>query len=239
MQFTKALLTSVVVATQLPDESIVMTDSFEGIPRAVARYGLDISTTLSVSAADCFKNYGYDWIAPRAYESIGAVDTQVCTSLKNADTAGFSLRDAYMFPCPTCSKSAATQVSEAISHLNGCGTGVWSKWLWLDIEAASLWKGSSTANRSWYQQLVDACNSHAGVTCGIYGSYYQWEDIFGSAGYCYGSNLPLWYAHWDNSISFNDYSNLEFGCWKTPYAKQYVGDTTLCGMGIDKDYVRP
>lgn len=30
--------------------------------------------------------------------------------------------------------------------------------------------------------------------------------------------MPLWYAHYDNSPSFSDYSS--FGGWSEPYAKQ-------------------
>jgi hypothetical protein len=46
--------------------------------------------------------------------------------------------------------------------------------IWLDVEGYTLWTGSTTANRTWYQQLVDACKSTAGVACGIYSSYYNW-----------------------------------------------------------------
>ena len=127
---------------------------------------------MSLDVAKCFKRDGFDWVAPRAYRSTGIVDTVVCTTLKNAYTAGISMREAYMFPCPKCSKSAATQVAETINKLNSCGYGVWTKRLWLDVENASLWKGNTTSNRTWYQQLVDACLSYSGsgVTCGVYSS---------------------------------------------------------------------
>jgi hypothetical protein len=54
-----------------------------------------------------------------------------------------------------------------------CSTA-WSGMIWLDVEGYTLWTGSTTANRAWYQQLVDACKSTAGVACGIYSSYYNW-----------------------------------------------------------------
>ena len=74
------------------------------------------------------------------------------------------------------------------------------------------------------------------MTCGIYSSYYEWEEIFGSTAYAYGSNLDLWYAHYDNYKGFDDFQS--FGGWTYPRVKQYVGDTTLCSMGVDLDLVR-
>jgi hypothetical protein len=64
------------------------------------------------------------------------------------------------------------------------------------------------------------------VKCGVYSSSSQWSAIFGSTSYSYGSNLPLWYAHYDNKASFSDYT--KFGGWSSPHAKQYAGDTTEC-----------
>jgi len=197
------------------------------------QYGLDVSTTISSSSASCFVSSGYTFAVPRGYKSTGAVDTQVCNSIKAAYTAGFKSRDAYLFPCPTCSKSAATQMSELVSYLNTNCKTQWSGRIWLDIEGTAYWTTSTTTNRSWYQQLKDSCAKY-GVSCGVYSSSYQWSSIFGSTSYCYGSELPLWYAHYDNNPSFSDY--VKFGCWATPHAKQYAGDVTVCSMGIDKNY---
>ena len=41
------------------------------------------------------------------------------------------------------------------------------------------------------QSLVDACNNN-GISCGVYSSASQWSAIFGSLGYSYGANFPLW-----------------------------------------------
>ena len=91
---------------------------------------------MSASSASCFKSYGYNWVAPRAYHSTGSVDTAACTTLKNAKSAGFTMRDVYMFPCPTCTKTAATQVSELVTYLvNNCNFA-WSGKIWLDIEGS-------------------------------------------------------------------------------------------------------
>lgn len=82
--------------------------------------------------------------------------------------------------------------------------------------------------------LVTAVKSH-GKKAGIYSSYYMWEDIMGSAGACTGvSSADLWYAHYDNSASLSDYN--KFGGWSKPNIKQYKGDTTLCGAGVDLSF---
>jgi len=69
--------------------------------------GVDISALLSSSSASCLKSSGYETIIPRGFRSTGVVDTNGCTSLKNAQAAGITHRDIYIFPCPTCSKTAA------------------------------------------------------------------------------------------------------------------------------------
>jgi len=199
---------------------------------AGTQYGIDVSTTISSSTATCLAST-YTFVVPRGYRSSGSVDTQVCTSIIAAYNAGIKIRDTYLFPCPTCSKSASAQMSELVSYLNTNCKSQWSGRIWLDIEGSSYWTGSTSSNKAWYQALRDSCKS-LGVTCGIYSSASQWSAIFGSTSYCYGSDLPLWYAHYDNLASFSDFTT--FGCWTTPHAKQYVGTTTVCSMGVDKNY---
>ena len=75
-----------------------------------------------------------------------------------------------------------------------------------------------------------------GKNPGIYGSKYMWQSIFGSTTACHTvSSQPLWYAHYDDKASFADFS--AFGGWTKPHMKQYLGDTTLCGAGVDKNFV--
>jgi GH25 family lysozyme M1 (1,4-beta-N-acetylmuramidase) len=122
-------------------------------------------------------------------------------------------------------------MSTMISGLKSCSA--WSGRVWLDIEGSQYWLGSSDSNRQWYQDLVDACKSKA-HSCGVYSSASQWSAIFGSGSYAYGSNLPLWYAHYDGNPSFSDFSS--FGGWSSPHVKQYKGDVSDCSMGIDENY---
>jgi hypothetical protein len=124
-------------------------------------------------------------------------------------------------------------VGEMVSHLNNNCKSQWSGRVWLDIEGSQYWTGSHSKNQAWYKELVDACKSKA-TKCGVYSSASQWSAIFGSSSFSYGSSLPLWYAHYDNSASFSDFS--KFGGWTSPHAKQYVGNANVCSMGIDKNY---
>ncbi len=66
---------------------------------ASASLGVDVSEVISATNAECFKTAGLTYVIPRGYRSTGAVDTQVCTSIKNAAAAGITTRDTYMFPC--------------------------------------------------------------------------------------------------------------------------------------------
>jgi len=196
-------------------------------------YGVDVSSTITTTAASCLKSAGFSFVIPRGYKSTGSVDTQVCTSIINAKSGGISVRDTYLFPCPTCSKSASTQLGELVSYLKANCASQWSGRIWLDIEGSQYWTGVASSNKVFYQALVDACSTY-GVSCGIYSSTSQWSAIFGSSSYCYGNSKPLWYAHYDNLASFSDFST--FGCWTSPHAKQYAGDVTSCSMGVDKNY---
>lgn len=114
-------------------------------------YGVDISSTISASTASCFKSSGISYVVPRGYMSTGAVDTKVCTSLNAAHNAGITTRDVYLFPCPTCSKSAATQMSELINYLKSNCASAWSGRVWLDIEGTQYWTGSTNNNQAWYK----------------------------------------------------------------------------------------
>lgn len=91
-------------------------------------------------------------------------------------------------------------------------------------------------NCAFLDQLVREFKNR-GKLVGIYSSLYMWESIFGNRNNCpYFTNLPLWYAHYDYDPSFSDYSIYQFGGWTKPAIKQYVGDTTACGAGVDLNF---
>ena len=96
--------------------------------------------------------------------------------------------------------------------------------LWLDIEtnpsSGCSWDGHSfESNCQYMEDLVNAIKSH-GKKAGIYASHYMWTQILGSATACPNfTDVPLWYAHYDNKKTFSDYDALSFGGWKTPSIK--------------------
>ena len=60
----------------------------------------------------------------------------------------------------------------------------------------------------------------------------MWNEIFGSKDACQNyANEPLWYAHYDNVQTFDDFK--PFGGWTNPHIKQYVGLGTVCGVTVD------
>ena len=125
---------------------------------------------MSLANAQCMYQNNVHTVIARAWQSNGVVDTAVCGSLNNAKSAGIPHRDVYMFPCPTCSASPATQLANMVNYLNANCSGSWTKWVWLDIEGSQYWTGSYANNKTWYQNLLNACNATAGITCGVYAS---------------------------------------------------------------------
>jgi hypothetical protein len=114
----------------------------------------------------------------------------VCTNLNTAKSIGIPNRDVYMFPCPTCSASAASQMQQLTSYLSANCASAFSGRVWLDIEGSQYWYSSTSTNKDWYEALVDSCKTY-GVDCGVYSSSSQWSSIFGSSSYSYGSSKLL------------------------------------------------
>jgi hypothetical protein len=64
----------------------------------------------------------------------------------------------------------------------------------------------------------------------MWGTIFQGYDACGQA----SVNIPLWYPHYDNNPSFTDY--IPFAGWKIPAIKQYLGTSSLCGAGVDRNW---
>jgi hypothetical protein len=110
--------------------------------------------------------------------------------------------------------------------------------VWIDVETNPStgcgWTSDFAGNCNFLVEIINRIKSH-GKNLGIYGTYYMWQTIFGSAGGCYQvASEQLWYAHYDNNPSFSDFST--FGGWTKPNIKQFAGDVTVCGAGVDKDF---
>jgi len=193
-----------------------------------ATLGVDVSQPVSSSAWSCLKSSGYSFGVVRCYQSTGNVDPNAVATIKNAWAGGMAHVDAYIFPCYQCGNPAG-QVTAAVNNLknNGAPFGM----LWLDIEGTQYWSSSTSSNIAFISSMINQAKA-LGINLGVYTSNSQWSPITG--GWTGASALPLWYAHYDSNPSFSDFS--AFGGWNTPAIKQYVGDASVCGAGIDKNW---
>lgn len=189
---------------------------------ALATRGVDYSTRLS-SAISCLVSNGYTFAIPRGYCSYGGVDSNVVANLKSAWDGGMHNVDVYMFPCVPCG-NPKTQVDQLISALSGSRYGM----IWVDVENYK-WTGDMAYNRQFILDCVAQIRAR-GKTPGIYSSYYNWKSIVGIS-WDGVKDVPLWYAHYDNDPSFRDFT--PFGGWSKPAIKQYAGDKSVCGAGVD------
>ncbi len=190
--------------------------------------GVDVSQLFPTSTFQCIKNGGYGFAIIRGYCSYGGVDHNAVQSLTNAKSAGL-ITDIYMFPCR--GKSATAQVDEMMNAIPANLYGM----IWIDVETnPSSGCGWTGDNCGFITEIVNRIKSKGKVPA-IYSSVYMWTSIFGSKTACPSlASQQLWYAHYDNNPSFSDFSS--FGGWSKPAIKQYVGDTTLCGAGVDKNF---
>lgn len=194
--------------------------------------GADVSQLFPTSGYQCLKNAGYHFVIPRGYCSFGGVDHNVINSLNNIRAAGL-ITDVYLFPCR--SKSAAAQVDEMFNYIPNNLFGM----VWIDIETnespGCSWNGhDSASNCQFTADIINRIKYH-GKNVGIYATAYMWQTIFGSRNACPSvASQQLWYAHYDGSASFSDFS--PFGGWSKPTIKQFQGTNTVCGVSLDKNF---
>ena len=187
--------------------------------------GVDYSTRLT-SAISCLVKEGYTFAIPRGYLSYGAIDPNAVANIKSAWDGGMKNVDVYMFPCFTCG-NPKHQVDQLVDGLGSAKYGT----IWVDVENHK-WSTDHAANRKFILECVEQVHAR-GKTPGIYSSYYNWESIVGVS-WDGVKNLPLWYCHYDNDPSFRDFK--PFGGWSKPAIKQYSGDKTVCGAGVDLNF---
>uniref|UniRef100_A0A914CC40 Glycoside hydrolase family 25 protein n=1 Tax=Acrobeloides nanus TaxID=290746 RepID=A0A914CC40_9BILA len=150
-----------------------------------ATLGFDGINSMSTSTFQCLSNSGYSFFIARVGHSTGAVDTGGIQNILNAQAAGWTSVDGYIFP--STSQSAATQVTNVINALSNAGAQIGT--LWMDIEIYN-WPSDKTSNQQFIQELVSTAQN-AGYKVGIYSSNNNWASIVGS-GWTGVSNLPLW-----------------------------------------------
>eukprot|EP00817_Percolomonadidae_sp_ATCC50343_P003075 CAMPEP_0117426674 /NCGR_PEP_ID=MMETSP0758-20121206/6719_1 /TAXON_ID=63605 /ORGANISM="Percolomonas cosmopolitus, Strain AE-1 (ATCC 50343)" /LENGTH=246 /DNA_ID=CAMNT_0005211941 /DNA_START=26 /DNA_END=766 /DNA_ORIENTATION=+ len=193
-------------------------------------HGVDLSQPCSKAGFQCLRNNGFRYAIVRCFLSTGHVDSNCPASLGHAWEGGMAHVDAYLFPCPHCSSSGATQVKEMVNFIRSHG-GKFGM-IWLDVEGAQYWHSSSSQNRAFFLSLVEGAHE-AGVHVGVYAQKWFWEQTFGGNWDVSKYKMPIWYAHYDNNPSYSDWS--PFGGWHSPSMKQYHGTTNICSCGIDKN----
>ena len=201
---------------------------------AHATFGVDVAYDTTVPFFSCLSNsYNVDWVIVRCYRSIGSVDSNCIPSIQNARKAGIKQIDVYHFP--DTSKNPHSQIVETLTHLNETAFD----YFWLDIEDFE-WKNDPSSNIIFISSMITTLKLSGQEKIGIYTGRYSWPVITGNTHRW--SDLPLWYAHYDNNPSFSDYGNSTgqlgtWGGWITPFAKQYEGDVSShCGSNYDLDW---
>ncbi|KAL4463517.1 hypothetical protein ABPG72_014920 [Tetrahymena utriculariae] len=209
------------------------------INSANAVIGVDVSDPIDEDTFNCLiDNYGIEFVISRGYESIGQVDYDAIDTNLNARSAGL-ITDVYLFPCLAIDPSQIA--SDFVSSMvDGNGNDVYGT-VWIDIEynpsSTCGWSSDINQNCNFLNNLVSSLQSY-GKLVGIYSSQYQWSSIFADQDNCpYFTSLPVWYAHYDGSASFDDwYNGYSFGGWSDPSIKQYDGNETGCGAGVDFNF---
>ncbi|KAI7874951.1 glycoside hydrolase [Lichtheimia hyalospora FSU 10163] len=206
-----------------------------------ANTGVDVSALVSTDSWSCAKGLGYSHAIVRCYFEAwggnpgGALDNACAKNYANAVAGGFDQIDLYMFPCTgrsTC-KSPADQVNEMVGHMNSNKMKIGT--LWLDVEVdpqSNNWPSASEA-QSTLKEFKSAFDA-TGLKWGVYASQSQWTTITGSKDWVLDSSVPLWYAHYDEALNFNDFS--PFGGWSKPTIKQYAGSQSFCSANWDKNF---
>ena len=119
-------------------------------------------------------------------------------------------------------------MADTINYLQENGANIGT--LWFDVEGQ--WSSDTDANVQFIQELINQANN-LGISYGIYTSESQWNSITDNSAQ-FGSDIPLWYAHYDNDQSFTDFES--FGGWTQPSMKQFAGNVMACGVGIDTNF---
>ena len=198
---------------------------------AFATDGGDVSEYYDSATFSCCKNNGWDFVIVRSYCSFGGVDNNAPNTLAAARAAGLPYRDIYHFPCT--SVAASTQIADDYNHIGAGNFGM----MWFDIETNPSpgcgWSGDQASNCNFLGELISAGHSH-GIHMGVYASTYMWGSIMGDCSVGAANGLALWYAHYDYTRSFSDFS--PFGGWSRPAMKQYNDAVGICGINADANW---
>jgi GH25 family lysozyme M1 (1,4-beta-N-acetylmuramidase) len=192
--------------------------------------GIDISIysgAVDASTWDCVKKSGRDWAVIQAWDC-KSLNAHVADNVKAAKHAGLDPVDVYVFMSNGCDSDYAGVVDAVHKEIAGSGFGK----IWFDIEQCSGCWGSADANIEYMTNAAKHAKS-LGIDYGVYSSEGEWPQVMGSNKWSEGGDL--WYADWDSAKNFDD-GGYKFGGWSKAGAKQYSGNTNLCGLSVDLDW---
>jgi len=224
---------------------------------AYGRSGVDLSVATTVSDWECLVNqYNVSYSFIRVYRSVGAIDTNSATNIKNAASVGIHDIGIYMFPCLSSSPysishgiscaSAEEQVTQIVRYLHKnnipiqhtnaqMNDKVAINRIWLDIEDAqpsTYYNADVKINQAFIDEIVNTLNK-LHIPIGIYTTKTYWQDIMGNVnGY---GQYPLWYPRYDNVESLDFFS--PFADFTKVDIKQTAGNSGRCLISqVDNDY---
>jgi Glycosyl hydrolases family 25 len=195
----------------------------DGDPANGAVFATDVSfweTPLSQAEMDCF------WESGVRHVVVGTQQENITREqLAMAVSRGMTV-DAYVYLYWDTDMTA--QLKQAFQRVSGLPIGR----MWLDIEEDPKDRGANAVSAA-IAQAATACQAQGGVECGIYTSPGFWQTYANDTNAF--TNLPLWWAHYDQKTSLSTWSNDAFGGWAKPVGKQWA-TKPLCGVGgVDWD----
>jgi len=191
------------------------------------------------SCYECLVSNGYSYAILQAQTGHplgdGHYNPYIGPNYHSAISAGISPIDVYIFP--DYGQDPVAQVNQTISLLFQDDVLYHNNMIYMDVENTQYWPGTCDENIEFLHKIIATAESmyyDCGLNfcIGIYSSASQWSPIM--CGTTEFSKYPLWYPHYDNDPSFQDWK--PFGGWVTPVMKQYTGTTSICGTEIDNDY---
>lgn len=189
-------------------------------------FGVDISNysgTPSQATLACWRDAGVKHVCVRLStesESMRAIAIQQLRAVRDAGlTCSGYVWDYWNL-------NASDHVNAAL--LVARDAGVPLTVVWIDCESTPGL--SKLGVLTWIDAAQLAIKAQSGRP-GIYTRANWWQQNTGDS--LAFSQLPLWEAHYDSDADLNAWR--PFGGWDHLSAKQYVGDTQLCGVTVDLD----
>jgi len=206
---------------------------------SLAAHGIDIATFMgpySVSQWQCLHSHGIDFAIIEIWRGHHQLADHFPIDYLTAKSVGIYQVDAYAYICNNCPGNTAENICSNILNIVPNG---FDGMLWLDVEdCKDCWVGTPRERLTFLEGIAENCEKK-GFKIGVYSGHGSWIEVFGSADFASGglTRYPLWFAHYDNKTSMDDYERLKIGDWKKPVMKQYSSSYSLCGItGLDVNY---